>query len=192
MSSKTKWPELTPDMLPPRGGPKARQPGKGSRRHPLLRARPKGVWYPDLVGVVKGYPKTQEAFNKKQEQCRAQVIRLNSEGKMGRTGVRDGMAGTKHILKTIRQKRTDEAERIIDLMVEKKIIEEPDEMAREALGYAISVVRTSSDVEKTTDKLKAASLVLEYTRTKPTSKSEVTLNKAEDFLMALANEANGR
>lgn len=166
-------------------------PRKTSRRHPLLRSRPQGVWYPDLVGVVPHYFKTQESFDRRQASCRAQIIRLNADPNFkGRMGVKDGWANCKPLIARSAERRLEEAGRIVDHMVETKIIEVPDEQAREALEFAISLVRANSHMEKTSDRLNAAALVLKYTKSAPAAKSEVTLNKAEDFLQALAKEAN--
>jgi hypothetical protein len=54
-----------------------------------------------------------------------------------------------------------------------------DPMAREALEETLVVLRTS---ENHKDKLAAARLLLDFTKPKPTSKTEVTLRTAEDFL----------
>lgn len=54
-----------------------------------------------------------------------------------------------------------------------------DAYAIEALETAVNVMRMQGDVR---NKLGAAKLVLEYTKAKPSTKSEVTVNTAEDFL----------
>lgn len=167
-----------------------RRPGRArSRRHPLLRDRKRGVWYPDLVGVVPRYPKTEEAFKQMQESCRAQVIRLNAEGKAGgRKGVPDGWAGRKKEVSDIRAFHRAEATEIIKVMVEKGIVNE-DALANEALQFAISVVRDGQTFQSR-ERLNAAKIVLDFTKAKPATKTEVTLNKAEQFLAELARAEN--
>jgi hypothetical protein len=32
--------------------------------HPLLAGRDKRIWWPDAVGVVRGYPRTEATFNR--------------------------------------------------------------------------------------------------------------------------------
>ena len=61
-----------------------------------------------------------------------------------------------------------------------------DQHALDALTYAVGVIKTGK--EPTKDRLSAARLVLDYTKSKPASNSHVTLNSAEDFLAALAEK----
>lgn len=178
---------MTTESAPPAPSEKPKRvlkkPRKANRRnHPAIRGRPRGVWYPDLVGVIKGYPKTEEAFKAKQEQCRAQVIRLNAEGKMHRRGIPDGWAGKKKKAIRARAKAQKEAKRIIEIMVEKNLVD-PDALGNEALQFAIEVVRDKTSHRR--DSLTAARLVLDFSKAKPASKSELTVNKAEDFLAAV-------
>ena len=64
----------------------------------------------------------------------------------------------------------------------KKALDMP-EMAEEALEGALMVLR-SPNTQQT--KLQAAKLILEFTKTKPVAKSEVSVNKAEEWLATLA------
>jgi hypothetical protein len=64
----------------------------------------------------------------------------------------------------------------------KKQIDLP-EMAEEALEGALTVLRTPNSQQT---KLAAAKLILEFTKTKPVAKSEVSVNKAEEWLATLA------
>ena len=54
--------------------------------------------------------------------------------------------------------------------------------AEEALEGAITVLRQPSSQQT---KLAAAKLTLEFTKTKPVAKSEVSVNKAEEWLASL-------
>jgi len=66
----------------------------------------------------------------------------------------------------------------------KKHIDLP-EMAEEALEGALTVLRTPNSQQT---KLAAAKLILEFTKSKPVAKSEVSVNKAEEWLTTLAND----
>ena len=57
-----------------------------------------------------------------------------------------------------------------------------DSYAKEALQTAVEIMREPA---QNRDKLTAARMVLDFTKTKPTSKSEVTIGKAEAFLSSL-------
>ncbi|WP_422023360.1 hypothetical protein [Pyruvatibacter mobilis] len=93
-------------------------------------------------------------------------------------------------MKPVREEAASFARRTIAIMKEQGMIEEPktseEQLAEEALEYAIGVVRAKAD--GTRDRLNAASLVLSYTKQKPVAKSEVAVTAAEDFLENLAQE----
>lgn len=62
---------------------------------------------------------------------------------------------------------------------------EVDPRAEEALEGALTVLRAPNNQ---TAKLHAAKLILEFTKSKPVAKSEVSVNKAEEWLASLTNE----
>lgn len=62
---------------------------------------------------------------------------------------------------------------------------ELDPMAEEALEGALSVLRMPNNQSS---KLSAAKLILEFTKSKPVAKSEVSVNKAEEWLASLAHD----
>ena len=68
-------------------------------------------------------------------------------------------------------------------MSEKYNIE--DEYSKEALKTAVEVMRVPGE---TRERLAAARLVLDFTKSRPASKSEVTIGKAEEFLASLLTE----
>jgi len=69
---------------------------------------------------------------------------------------------------------------ILAVMVKDNNMNETDDAhAIEALNTAVGIMRLPGDAR---NKLGAAKLVLEFTKAKPSSKSEVTINTAEDFL----------
>lgn len=60
-----------------------------------------------------------------------------------------------------------------------------DEYQKEALKTAVEVMRL---VGETRERLAAARLVLDFTKSKPASKSDVAIHRAEDFLASLLIE----
>jgi hypothetical protein len=60
-----------------------------------------------------------------------------------------------------------------------------DPMAREALEGAVSVLREPTNQSS---KLAAARLILEFTKSKPVAKSDVTVNAAEAWLASIGKE----
>ena len=93
-------------------------------------------------------------------------------------GVVDGH--TKETLKPIREQSRKDAKRIVEIMAEEYDID--DSYAKEALQTAVEIMREPA---QNRDKLTAARMVLDFTKTKPTSKSEVTIGQAEAFLSSL-------
>jgi len=63
-----------------------------------------------------------------------------------------------------------------------------DEYSKEALRAAVSIMREPA---QNRDKLTAARLVLDFTRSKPAASVEVTVGKAESFLSSLLIEHDG-
>lgn len=93
-------------------------------------------------------------------------------------GVVDGH--TSETLKPIREQSRKDAKRIVAIMADEYNID--DSYAKEALQTAVEIMREPA---QNRDKLTAARMVLDFTKTKPTSKSEVTIGKAEAFLSSL-------
>lgn len=116
----------------------------------------------------------------------ADVKAKQSEGgkKGSRLGVPDGY--TKEEAHALRKAAETEAKEIIQKMADEGIITKEEALGNEALEFAISVVRAK--VDPTRERLNAAKLVLEFTKSKPASKVEATVTKAEDFLAALVNK----
>lgn len=96
-------------------------------------------------------------------------------------GVVDGY--TKEMLVPIREKSMKEAEKIVDKMSKDYNIE--DEYAKEALKTAVQIMREPA---QNRDKLAAARMVLDFTKSKPVAKSEVAIGKAEAFLSSLLED----
>jgi hypothetical protein len=84
------------------------------------------------------------------------------------------------MIKPIRKQAKADAERIVAIMVKENDID--DEYAVEALKTAVEIMREPA---QNRDRLTAARMVLDFTKTKPAAKSEVTIGKAEAFLESL-------
>lgn len=153
-------------------------------------------WDPAKVGVVRGYPKTAEAWERAHgEAARERCRRLHAEGKMTRRGVPDGWSGRREELLQVRAKARIEAKQIVKYMVEKNIIGQPeDPRAEEALEAVIEIVRAKDDEGRqyaypVRDRISAANTVLTFTKQRPAQKTDLSVRKAEDFLNAIADEA---
>lgn len=102
--------------------------------------------------------------------------------KSSRVGVPNGWSREELI--EVRSKAEKTAKRKVKIMADEHNIE--DSASKRALEYAVSVIE--ANVDATRDRLAAARLILDFTKQKPASKNEHTINKAEDFLAALAKE----
>ena len=97
-------------------------------------------------------------------------------------GVPDGH--TKKSIAPLRNKAKKEAIKVVEIMTKKFDLPE-DDAAKEALQCAVEIIRTPGE---TRERLSAARLVLDFTKSKPASKSDVSISKAEDFLVALIED----
>ncbi len=103
----------------------------------------------------------------------------NRKNKGGRPkGTPDGY--TLEQIAPIRKKAKEDAERIVKIMAKENEID--DIYAVEALKAAVEIMREPG---QNRDRLTAARMVLDFTKTKPAAKSEVTIGKAEQFLESL-------
>lgn len=93
-------------------------------------------------------------------------------------GTPDGY--TLEAITPIREQAKKDAERIVAKMTKDNNID--DEYAIEALKAAVEIMREPG---QNRDRLTAARMVLDFTKTKPAAKSEVTIGKAEAFLESL-------
>lgn len=96
-------------------------------------------------------------------------------------GVPDGHR--KHTIEPIREQAKKEAIKVVDIMT-KKLPAETD-FAKEALTTAVEIMRSP---DGTRDRLTAARLVLDFTKQKPATKSEMAISQAENFLEGLLKE----
>lgn len=141
-----------------------------------------------------GYPKTQEAYDKYREDCRARAIRLRAEGKfgrgVGRNWVPDGWGRRKAELAAVRERAAAEARHIMTIFKERGIVTENDDpRAVEALGTAVEIMRDVAASAK--DRLAAGRTLLEWLKAKPSIKTEVTVSKPEDWLREVLDDGKG-
>ena len=165
-------------------------PRAKGRRHPFLDGWPTQHWCEAAVGKVHNYPKTLEKFLETQLRSRIRYAAQVAAGKkMSRLGVPDGMGrrGTKGVAH-FKALAKHEAERIFNYMKQEDMLVEPDnEIANAALRGVIEITRNLTVSE--TLRHAAFRTLLEWTRSKPASKLEATVVRAEDFLTDLAHEA---
>jgi hypothetical protein len=96
-------------------------------------------------------------------------------------GVPDGYR--KAEIEPIRDAAKERAAKAVKIMSEKYDIE--DQYAQDALRTAVEVMQVPGE---TRERLAAARLVLDFTKSRPASKQEVTIGKAEEFLASLLDE----
>jgi hypothetical protein len=168
---------------------------KRGRRSPLLAGRPSNVWHADIAPLIRGYPKTQEAFDKLQARCRAQVLLVNAAGKGTRRGVPDGFAHRKGDLEEARSAARVVARRTVKYMKEHDMIAPSSkasdaDRAEIALEAAVEIVVATDNagvyVNSSRDRQAALKTILEFTKAKPAATQNVNLSTAEAFLASLA------
>lgn len=109
-------------------------------------------------------------------------------GKQGRPkGLPDGM-GAKAFAAHKAQVDTETKIIMERIMADNDLNPKDDAYAIEALDTAVGIMRLQGDAR---NKLGAAKLVLEYTKAKPSTKSEVTVNTAESLLDQILREEAG-
>lgn len=97
-------------------------------------------------------------------------------------GVPDGH--TEETIKPLRDAAKLEAKKVATIMF-KEAGREPDQFSREALETAVEIMRVKGE---TRERLAAARLVLDFTKSKPASQQNVTIGKAEQFLASLITD----
>jgi hypothetical protein len=99
----------------------------------------------------------------------------------GRFGVPDGMRKPEALAKWAEAKES--AKQTMAELEKAGLLDGADEQAKAALEAAVEVMRSPMDQKI---KLAAARLVLDFTKSKPASKTDITVNKAEEWLAAVA------
>lgn len=148
--------------------PRAKSPSKvGQGKHP--QKAPKNNYFANLMKTEEGRALRREWSTKPRKNA-------------GRPrGVPDGYR--KEQIEPIRAKVKAEAKQVVEIMAKEFDIE--DEYAKAALETAVEVMRMVGDNR---ERVAAARLVLDFTKQKPASKSELAVSKAEDFLAGLLTD----
>lgn len=110
-----------------------------------------------------------------------------STGIKTRSGVPDGMR--KSQAKVFWKQARFEAALTMNKLEEAGVINPADTMANEALKEALTIMRMPIAQK---DRLSAARLVLDFTKAKPAQKTELTVNKAEEWLAAVTEDNAGK
>ncbi|MGB0818039.1 MAG: hypothetical protein ACPGQQ_03945 [Candidatus Puniceispirillaceae bacterium] len=153
--------------------PRAKSPSKkGQGKHP--QKAPKNNYFATLMQTEEGRALRRKWSTKPKKNA-------------GRPrGVPDGY--TRERIEPVRAAIKEEAKRIVNKMSQDYNIE--DKYAKTALETAVEVMRCPGDNR---ERVAAARLVLDFTKSKPVSKNELAISKAEDFLAGLlADEDNGQ
>lgn len=111
--------------------------------------------------------------------------KVKRESKSGRANIPHGM--NKKIAQTFHRQAKFEATLKMKQLEKAGVLEDADEQSKAALHEAIRIMRDMTTVNR--EKLQAARLVLDFTKAKPASKSEITVSKAEDWLEAVVQDA---
>lgn len=143
----------------------------------------------ELKYPAKSTPKKNHYFSNLMKTPEGRALRKQWSNKpkknAGRpVGALDGYTAAQ--LVPIREKARAEADKVVAIMSEQFDIN--DEYSKEALRAAVSIMREPA---QNRDKLTAARLVLDFTRSKPAASVEVTVGKAESFLSSLLIEHDG-
>lgn len=171
---------------------------------------PHGVWHPELVGVVRSYPPTQEEYDRRNVNRIANIARQKAAGRWTRKGVSNGnsrrqqkidradtrAASTiaRHEARKQRIARVASHQAAIEAAPAevKKMMDEnfinaelltDAESGNVALKFVTAVVMDPAQTMK--DRLSAVKILAEFTKAKPVSKQEVAFKNSEDFLASL-------
>lgn len=165
------------------------------RRHPVLEGWPKGVFCPAAVGVVSGYPRTEEIYVLHVERLRANHAKAKAAGRMTRKGVPNGWRGQRDQVVELRQKATDDGWRIVNVLHRNSVgpnerLDAPftdAEMADIAMAYGLSVLLDPTQTDKT--RLNVARWVMPFLT--PARGSLKGLDDGLACLRGLVEEAGG-
>jgi hypothetical protein len=133
-------------------------------RHPVLRDWAVGEWCPEAVGIIRGYPKTPEAYAAHKERLAANSARARRRGRLNRRGVPNGYAGQGHELTLIRENARCQAERVVG-----RVTDNWDPRARLALQATYEIALDTTVPLQV--RFQAARMVLEWLVPKPMIKA---------------------
>lgn len=159
-------------------------------RHPALRGTPVGTFCPTAVGLVRGYPRTEEAYRRQCERLRQNSANARARGRLNRRGVPNGWAGRRDEVTEIRRNSHTEAERIVEVVMPEAESED-DEYAAIAMKELLAMVLDTTG--PTSFRLGALKTALRYLVPKPTARARVAeAGGGLAFLSKLAEAARRR
>jgi hypothetical protein len=177
-------------MATPRtGNPRGRPKGAKNRPKTVEAFVIEALTAPQVSPPRKAKLKARGPWANKTPEERAELARrlnagrdLSKNGQGRKVGVPVSRTNQQHAQVVADQQ--PHIDRIMKKMAEQGILPD-DPRAVEALESAVSVLRT---VESAKDRLAAARLVLDFTKSKPTAKIEHTVKTAEDLLDEMGDD----
>lgn len=186
------WPQPTPEQWDRAVVLKGRNKRPSNRAHPALRGRPKGFWYPDLIGVVPGYARTYEVFTAAQVRSRGQLEQQRASGPVNRKGVPDGYAFRKQEAVEARAIAAGHAEKMVAALIANGNLTTgttDDEMGNAAIQAAFEIA-AGVGVYPTYMRLRCARMVMTFCWPRPTKAERASAKSAggvaQAFLDSLA------
>lgn len=173
-------PETPTPPATPKARTKKRKSSPRPQRYTATRTRPRRT-NPAVSAAQKALWADPVYREKMMEKRKAAGIALR--GFKSRVGVPDGMRKAEAY--PLIEAAKESAKETMSELKQAGVLDGVDPRAEEALETAIKVMRSPGDKKIT---LAAASLVLTFTKSKPASKSEISVNKAEDWLAAVAGK----
>lgn len=162
-----------------------------------LAGRPKDRWYPDLVGVVPRYPKSEQSWIVRRDVGRRLAATKPLEKPDGtrytRQGIPDGWKGRRKEVNAILAKAKVEAEKLITKLEEYDAlnldVQEDPRVGMAFRATAEIILANQEDAEghitplySARDRLAAVNVFTTYLKVKPISRLDARVTQAEDFL----------
>lgn len=108
-----------------------------------------------------------------------------NRGFSSRFGVPDGMRKAEAM--KLREAAIESSKETMAALEKAGVLDDADAQAKEALATTLVIMRAHGDKKV---QLAAARQVLEWTKAKPAAKSDITVNKAEEWLKAVSEHAD--
>ncbi len=151
------------------------------------KSRKRRIKRPDLTAAMRALwadPERRASLLANRREIVKRERELDPE-KFKRVGIPNGM--TRESAQRKWNKHAKSAKKTVEAMEKNGVFKDDDSASKEAMEFNITVMRGGYAIR---ERLAAASKILEYTKTKPVAKSEVTVNKAEEWLAAVSATEN--
>lgn len=146
----------------------------------------KTTWDEQWVGVIKNYPKTEEAFEAKKAQGRASFAKMREEGRPPtRLGVPDGWAGRKQEIAVVKAAAAVKASEAITGLIVMGHLSMDEQAGNAALRVAYEFI--FDETLKPDTRLKAIKIVADFVKPRPTQTVKVEVSEAERWLASIAD-----